>query len=192
MSRQSFFAKVRAGILGPTLDQGEVDGCNAILDATDDWPDQWRAYALATAYHEVAGKMLPIHEYGGAKYFNNRYGPEGSNPKLAKQLGNTQPGDGARYAGRGYVQLTGRANYRKMGARLGYGLEQMPDLALDPVVAAKILRVGMSEGSFTGKKLSDYFNATTNNPTQARRIINGTDKASEIAAYHRRFLEALK
>lgn len=192
MSRQSFFAKVRAGILGPTLDQGEVDGCNAILDATEDWPDHWRAYALATAFHETAGTMRPIHEYGAPKYFNTRYGPDGANPRLAKQLGNTQRGDGALYAGRGYVQLTGRANYRKMGARLNYGLEQMPDLALDPIVAAKILRVGMSEGSFTGKRLSDYFDHDSNDPVGARRIINGTDRASQIAAYHRKFLDALR
>ncbi len=191
-SRVSFFAALRGGLLGPTLDQGEIDGCNAILDACDDWPVDWQAYALATAYHETAHTMKPTHEYGGEAYFNRRYGPEGLNPSLAKSLGNTQPGDGARYAGRGFVQLTGRKNYAMMGRRLGVGLEQMPQLALDPMTAAMILRAGMSEGLFTGKSLSTYFGPDKSDPVGARRIINGTDKAKEIAGYFARFKSALE
>ena len=76
--------------------------------------------------------FLPINEYGGDAYFTKMY--EGR-----KDLGNTQPGDGARYHGRGYIQLTGRANYRSYGQKLGLALEQNPDLALEPDVAARIL-----------------------------------------------------
>lgn len=191
MTRAAFFASLRDGLLGPTLDQGETDGCNAILDACADWPVEWQAYALATAYHETAHTMQPIAERGGEAYLNRRYGPEGLNPALAKRLGNTQPGDGARYCGRGFVQITGRANYAAMGRRLGVGLEQMPQLALEPMTAAMILRAGMSEGRFTGKSLGDYFGPRKCDPKGARRIINGTDRADEIAGYFERFRAAL-
>ncbi len=56
-----------------------------------------------------------------------------------KDLGNTQPGDGARFKGRGFIQITGRANYTKYGQKLGIDLVGNPDLALDPKIAAKIL-----------------------------------------------------
>ena len=59
------------------------------------------------------------------------------NPK--KRLGNTQPGDGARFKGRGFVQLTGRANYEKYGRVLGIDLAAQPDLANAPEVAALLL-----------------------------------------------------
>lgn len=87
--------------------------------------------AVATIGTEVPS-FLPINEYGGNAYFTKMY--EGR-----KDLGNTQPGDGARYHGRGYIQLTGRANYRAYGQKLGLPLEQNPDLALQPDVAARIL-----------------------------------------------------
>jgi len=87
--------------------------------------------AIATIGTEVPA-FLPISEYGGTAYFTKMY--EGR-----KDLGNTQPGDGARYHGRGFIQLTGRANYRYYGQKLGLPLEQNPDLALEPEVAARIL-----------------------------------------------------
>lgn len=53
-------------------------------------------------------------------------------------LGNTKPGDGARYVGRGYLQVTGRANYREIGALIGFDLEAEPDCAAEPDTAVKI------------------------------------------------------
>lgn len=191
MTRAAFFDAVRKGILGPTLSQGEVDGCSTILDETADWPGDWQAYALGTVFHETAGTMQPILERGGEQYFNHRYGPEGANPELAKRLGNTQPGDGARYAGRGLVQITGRANYAAMGKRLGLPLEDHPEQALIPATAARILRVGMSEGLFTEKRLGDYFSSAARDPVGARHIINGSDDADLIANYFYKFRAAL-
>jgi predicted chitinase len=54
-------------------------------------------------------------------------------------LGNTRPGDGARYHGRGYIQLTGRANYEAYSRRLHLPLEERPDMALRPDVGARVL-----------------------------------------------------
>ena len=87
---------------------------------------------IATIITEVGIAFMPIHEYGDTAYFTRMY--EGR-----ADLGNTQPGDGARFAGRGFIQLTGRANYTTYGQRLGLDLVDNPDLALDPHVAALIL-----------------------------------------------------
>lgn len=176
----AFFAKVRAGL--GALDQDQVDGFNALLAAMAAWPVSWAAYALATAWHETARTMRPIKELGGEAYFRRMYDPEGERPEVARRLGNRLPGDGARYAGRGYVQITGRANYAK------YGLADDPDRALRPEVAAHIMVDGMQAGAFTGKKLADYLPGDYVN---ARRIINGTDKAQAIAGYARVFEAAL-
>jgi hypothetical protein len=91
--------------------------------------------AVGTVYVETCS-FKPIHEYGSVAYFTANYE---NNASVAAQLGNTQPGDGARYCGRGYIQITGRGNYRTYGRMLGVPLEDQPDLALDPGVAARVL-----------------------------------------------------
>lgn len=93
--------------------------------------------AIATVATEVPD-FAPINEFGGPSYFKKMY--EGR-----KDLGNTRPGDGVRYHGRGFIQLTGRANYRGYGKKLGVPLEQKPDLALDPSVAARVLAAYMRD-----------------------------------------------
>lgn len=182
----TFFNAVRSSrALGPSLTTDEVSGCEAILSACAGFPASWAAYCLATAVVETAGTMQPIKEYGGAAYYRRLYDIEGERPDKATQLGNLTPGDGARYCGRGYVQLTGRANYAKAEAALGVPLIADPDLALNADIAAKIMRRGMQEGWFTGKSLSTYLPAPADihNFTNARRIINGQDRAVEIGGY---------
>jgi len=190
-----FFDHVRAGILGPALSPGEVSGCEAILAAMRGTPIAWAAYALATAWHETASTMQPIREHGGPAYFRRRYDIAGANPKLATALGNTRPGDGVRFAGRGYVQLTGRANYARAGTALKRDLIGDPDLALQPDIAAAIMRRGMAEGWFTRRSLADCLPGK--DPARraafvaARRIINGTDRAALIAGHAIEFQNAL-
>ena len=195
MNRQAFFNSLRQGLLGPTLDTDEVTGCEAILDAMTGLPLSYCAYALATAYHETAHTMQPIHEYGGPRYFTRMYDITGSRPTLARKYGNTTPGDGVKYAGRGYVQLTWKANYAKAGAKLGVDLVGNPSLAMRKDIAAKIMREGMVDGWFTGKAFKHYLPtsgaASLAQFTAARRIINGTDKASQIARYATQFQSAL-
>ncbi len=94
--------------------------------------DAVRIATVATVVVEVGRGFEPINEFGDNDYFTRMY--EGR-----KDLGNTQPGDGTRYHGRGYIQLTGRANYRTYGERLGLPLEDQPALALDPGIAARVL-----------------------------------------------------
>jgi len=172
MNRTEFYACVRP-IFGGSLRQSQVDGIDALLAATDGLPVMHRAYLLATAKHETASTMQPIAEYGKGK--GKPYGKPG-------KYGQAQ-------YGRGYVQLTWDANYEKADAALGLNgaLIKNFDLALQPAIAAEILVRGCEEGWFTGKKLSDYLP----DYRQARRVVNGTDKADLIAGYAREFEAAL-
>ena len=94
------------------------------------------AQFLAQCSHESAD-FSRMKEIGGTQYFAQRYDPK-YNMAKAKVLGNKQVGDGAKYAGRGFIQITGRDNYKRAGAALNLPLEQHPELAAKPDVAAKI------------------------------------------------------
>lgn len=183
MNPAAFFTSIRETLF-PHLSQSQVDGINAILAATDGLPITWRAYMLATAYRETAQTMQPITEYGPHGYFD-KYEP---GTAVGRRLGNTQVGDGFLYRGRGLVQLTGRANYTHDGAILGIDLAGSPDRALEPPIASALMLRGMSDGWFTGKKLSDYLPGDYVN---ARKIVNGLDHAGEIAGNAQHFEAAL-
>ena len=190
----AFYKTVRLR-LGP-LDQGQVDGINAILAVIKGQPLSWQAYMLATAWHETAETMQPIKERGGHAYFTKLYDVAGDRPKTCIAYGNTCAGDGPKYCGRGYVQLTWKVNYAKASDKLGVDLVAEPDLAMMPENAAKIMLDGMTEGWFTGKRLSTYLPAkgvaTKAQYVQARRIINGLDKAELIEGYAQAFERALR
>lgn len=192
-----FYDHMRTGLLGPTLSVAEVAGCDAILTACHGLALAPAAYAFATAYHETAHSMQPIREMGGDAYFRRMYDIMGNRPDVAARLGNTYPGDGVKFSGRGYVQLTGRANYARAGVELGMNgqLIDAPDLAMRPDIAAKIMRRGMEEGWFTGKGFHNFMpdntEANWGQFLNARRIINGQDRAELIAGYAQQFQEAL-
>lgn len=182
-----FFNSIRESLFDGRLTAEQVEGCEAIL-AEDDRRGgldlHWLAYMLATAYHETARTMQPITEIGGKAYFRKYDG--------RRDLGNTIAGDGYLFRGRGYVQLTGRTNYRNAGLKIGVDLVKEPELALKPAIAARIMFDGMVEGWFTGKSLSDYITPAKCDYRSARRIINGTDRAQMIAGYAAKFEAALK
>jgi hypothetical protein len=180
IDRDRVFARIRETPFGGVMHQGQVDGCNALLDAWEaraGFVDRrWLAYMLATAKWETNHTMKPIEEIGKGR--GRPYGV----PTI----------DGRVFYGRGYVQLTWATNYAKMAALTGADLVGHPDLALDPKIAAIILFEGMKDGLFTGVGLPRYFSEDVDDPVNARRIINGTDRAEEIAAIHHAFLAGLQ
>lgn len=104
------------------------------------WPEVWGALedggcgqklvqvgAVATIATEV-WSFKPIEEQADGSAYEHR-----------ADLGNTEDGDGRRYKGRGFIQLTGRANYRSYGERLGLDLLNKPESACEPTAAARIL-----------------------------------------------------
>jgi len=93
------------------------------------------AQFLAQCEHET-GDWAHLEELGGNRYLA-KYDLT-VNPAKAKALGNTQAGDGAKYKGRGFIQITGKANYSSAGQALGIDLVSNPELAAKPDVAAKI------------------------------------------------------
>lgn len=177
IDRKKFFDSVRQKPFGGSLRTPAVSNMEAIIG---EWERRgltdlrWLAYMLATVLAECGRNMAPVPEVG-----RGQGRPYGSSV------------NGHVYYGRGYVQLTWNFNYRKMGQLIGVDLLNHPDLALNPTVASKILFEGMIRGSFTGKKLSDYFSGATADWINARRIINGTDRAPEIANYGKQFHAAL-
>lgn len=175
-----FFDLVRKNPFPDRLTQVQVDGMTFLLRAwkAKYWPNtgdlRWIAYQMATTFHETAHTMLPVREFGSQKYLESKkYYP---------------------WIGRGFCQLTWRDNYRKAGNECGEDLLSYPDLALQPEIAAQIMHAGMVEGWFTNGKhtLPRYFNDTVDDPVNARRIINGVDRAKKIAGHHKAFLQALR
>ena len=199
-NKQNFFDQVRKSLFAGKLNIDQVINMENIIDLFFVYQGtniNQLAYILATVYHETAKTMKPIREYGNNAYFFRMYDKHGDRPKVAATLGNTQPGDGVRYVGRGFVQLTGRNNYKNMGRILGLNLVDNPDLAMEPYVSAQILIEGMMRakstfGDFTGKALEDYINNSKTDFVNARRIVNGMDCAKIIAGYAEKFLEALE
>jgi len=190
----AFFKTVRTKL--GALSTGQVNGLNTLLAACEGTPLSHAAYMLATSWHETAKTMQPVKEIGGPAYYTRMYDVAGDRPKLCIANGNTCAGDGPRYYGRGYVQLTWKANYAKAGAKLGVDLVNNPDLAMNAALAARIMREGMAGGWFSGKRLSDYLpasgTATRQQYMDARRIINGTDRADLVEDYAQAFERALR
>jgi predicted chitinase len=93
------------------------------------------AQFLAQTAHE-SHNFKSMVEYGGSLDFR-KYDPKYA-PKKAKALGNKKVGDGAKYKGRGYIQLTGRYNYKRAGEALGLPLEAKPEMVETPEVAAQV------------------------------------------------------
>jgi len=180
INRSFFFQQTRATLFAGRLAEGQTRGMAAILDrweqAHASADDRWLAYMLATVHHETDKKFAGIREYGHGR---------------GKPYGRPVPPHGHVYYGRGFVQLTWKENYQKMSPVCGADLVANPDLALELSHCVRILFHGMIHGSFTGRKLADYFNPARENWVEARRIINGLDKAHLIADHARRFYAAI-
>lgn len=180
----AFYDSIRDSLFSGTLTQSQVDGHNLLGRACgifklDPMVEQ-SAYVLATVYHETGRTMEPIEEWGGA---SASYAP---------------------WYGRGYVQLTWEENYQKQQNKMGeyedvlnsydipWRVHDDWNLALVAETSAIVTVGGMRDGDFTGKGLSDYISDTQVDYVNARRIVNGTDKASTIAGYADKYEAALR
>lgn len=137
------------------------------------------AYILATSVHE-SGAGAFMEEFASGRDYEGR-----------RSLGNTQRGDGTRFKGRGYVQITGRRNYTDWSRRLGIDLVSNPNRAKDPRIASQILVGGMMDGTFTGRGLGRYVGGGRADFYNARRVVNGTDRAGGIGQIAQRLLRAM-
>lgn len=167
IDRKIFFDDVRKQLFDGLLTKPQVDGMERVLaewerrKLTD---PRWLAYMFATTFHETGEAMVPVREDGSESYLRSkRYWP---------------------WVGEGLVQVTWEGNARKFGAT-------KPGDCMSWPVALRALFDGMIDGVFTGVGLKRYFSTKTNDPVNARRIINGTDRAEMIAGYHHLFLHAL-
>ena len=207
LANTAFFSHIREKLFSGGLEQTQVDGINALVLAgvQNSLTVQQHAYVLATAYHETARTMQPVREYGrgaGRKYGTWHTNSHGVKYCLKNGSGNavyTQEECPHLFYGRGHVQLTWYDNYQRATRELNQNLPEnehidlvaQPDLALNNDISAKIIVLGMKQGWFTGKKLADYINDHRTDFVSARRIVNGTDKADQIARYARIFEIAL-
>ncbi|RZI83313.1 MAG: peptidase C1 [Rubrivivax sp.] len=122
--------------------------------------------ALGTIRAESEG-FLPISEFPSQFNTKSGLGPF-SAYEGRKNLGNTQPGDGAKFKGRGFVQLTGRANYETYGAKLGIDLTSNADLANAPEVAAMLLATFLANHADAMRTA-----LASGNFLAARKLVNG-------------------
>lgn len=172
------------------------------------------AYCLGTAHWETGRKMLPVTEnlnysaeglvktFGKRRFTQARAAEYARKPqKIANYVyanrmgnGNEASGDGWRYRGRGLAQITGKENYAKASRLCGVDLVADPEKALDDRIAVKILVEGMRTGMFTGVSLADVAEPQDRIPDfrNDRAIINGKDRAGEIAEIAQTYYEALE
>ena len=175
MKREIFFQLYKKELdTNHSLSQLEVDSLDILLDVYEEnnslFTVQQLAYIFATIFHETAGTMRPIKEAFWMteewRKKNLRYFP---------------------YYGRDFVHTTWSTNYGKFSKVVGVDLVKYPERISEPKIAMQILIHGFQNGTWTGKKLSDYINAKKCLYVAARKCINGTDKAELIATYATKF-----
>lgn len=195
INRIAFQNRLKTNQLFANVTPGQLEGLNALIDEYEGNKHlvdiRWLAYILATVYHETDKTMQPIAEYGKGK--NKSYGTKlkyGGGP--GKRVSYTTPDK--IYYGRGLVQCTWYEIYDKLtkANKNGWDFLNDPDLLLKLRPSVWATFYGMTTGLYTGRKLAHYFDGSTEQPVNARKIINGTDKAELIALYYKRFMECLK
>lgn len=190
MNKKIFYDTIRELLFKGSISNDQVKGLNCIIDyyclhyAFD---PNYLGYILGTAYHESG--LKPIRENGlgqGLPYGRKFKMGGGPNRRVAYSTPNEI------YYGRGFVQLTWYENYQGIGKLLKLDLLNYPDKVLEYDIAAAILVEGMVHGWFTGKKLSNYITSDTHDYLKARYIINGNDRAADIAGFSELFRKSLK
>jgi len=181
---KDFFDKIRP--LFPRMTQQQVDGINVILETCEEFNlnKAETAYCLATPYHETWKTMQPIEEVGKGKKYDY-----GLKLKMNRKPYTDSPHI---FYGRGFVQVTWYENYVKLTKANNHGWDffKNPELLLQPIPSAWAMVYGMKTGLFTGKKMSDFLGEKIDF-VNARKVVNGLDKAQQIADYAQIFYNAL-
>ena len=166
------------------INQSQVDGLEFLLSKFDNenFSAEQVAYMLATVKHETAHTFQPIQERGGYNYFKYLIG----------KLGIRNLIEANKFKGRGYIMITGRTNFEKFSLIMGIDFITNPELVREPENAYKIMIYGFVNGTFTGKKITDYINENECDFYNARRCINGLDKAVLISGYADKIYNCLK
>jgi putative chitinase len=138
---------------------------------------------ITTKARQTAFLAQLAHESGGLRYFEEI--ASGAAYEGRRDLGNTQPGDGRRFKGRGPIQLTGRANYRAAGRALGIDLENNPRRAADPDVGFRIAAWFWKTRGLNALADQGNFREIT------RRINGGYNGYSDRVQYYQRAQRAL-
>lgn len=193
INRKFFFDQARDTLFGGSLSAKQANGLTTILDEWDKNyshnDDRWLAYMLATTHHETGRTMQPIEEWKKGKGL-----PYGSLLKMTKgKNGKRIPYSDTPelFYGRGFVQLTWYENYDKAGKKLGKDFLHNAAAVMEMSNATKIMFFGMTEGWFTGAKLSSFFNPNTEDWKNARKIINGLDKWDLIKDHSLKYYAAI-
>lgn len=193
IDRKICLSGLRAGLFKGEMSAGQEQGLLAILDGYDKAAPgadrRWLAYILATAYHESAFTLQPVRETladsddKAIALLESAF--ERGKLSWVKTPYWRKDEDGKSWLGRGLVQLTHKRNYETMSKVTGIDLVAHPEKAMEMETAVLILIDGMIAGRFTGKRLCDYLNAQTEDWVNARRIVNGLDRAEKLADYAR-------
>lgn len=179
-------------------------------DRHPEWKDErWLAYILGTIFHESGGLQNKIErmDYGSAatlsriwpSHFDSLekagefvHNPEAlANEVYGGRFGNTEPGDGWRYRGRGLLQITGRAHYKQLGQAIGVDLEAQPELMIAPSIAGRVAVDGFVASHML--QVAKYFNEDTEDWINVRKVFNGgLTGAQEVATRSKAFMECIK
>lgn len=144
-------------------------------------------FDISTRERKAAFLAQIGHESGGLRWLVELWGPTPAQARYEgrKDLGNTQPGDGYRYRGRGLIQITGRANYEECGAALGADLVNEPEKLGEPELAARSAAWFWDSRGLNELADSGDFEKVT------RRINGGLNGYADRVARHEAALEAL-
>ncbi len=195
INRKTFFQLYKSKF--GNLNQRQVNGLEFLLTKFDEsilFDTKAKiSYALATIKRETADTFEPVKE--GYWITNNRvqklYNYYYNHNRHALDTIFPNGLAGFNYLGRGLVQITHNYNYKNIGDKIGIDLLNAPDVALDPSTAFKIMEYGMFNGTFTGKKITNYINDNIIDYYNCRKVINGLDSAREIANYAQDFFNII-
>ena len=166
MNKKLFFDSIRASVFHGKLSQPQVEGLNYILDYYE------KNYKDKMTLNQFAYLLASIYHETAHTF------------QPIKEIGGSRMPYAPAF-GRGLIQITHDRNYRAFGA-IPY------DKALEWPAALDIAFRGCNDGMFTGRRLSDYINSKKCDFTNARRVVNGTDRAALIAGHARSFKTALE